>query len=93
MVYRSLCRTYLPRAIVVLAAAMTCAQSLAQVLRYTVKTEDGQTMLTSLTVSRGNDALIYDAGRLTGVQLIHFTGNGTNIADVSGRGAPWKKPM
>jgi len=71
-----------------LAAATATAPSRAQIRRYTVDTQDGQTVLTSLTVDRGTGPEIYNAKSLIGVRLIHFTGNGTNIAEVPGRPAP-----
>ncbi|MBC8872034.1 MAG: hypothetical protein H8E44_21600, partial [Planctomycetes bacterium] len=71
-----------------LVAAIASASSPAQVLRYTVDTHEGQTVLTSVTVDRGTGPLIYSAKSLVGVRLIHFTGNGTNIAEVVGRPAP-----
>ena len=71
-----------------LVAAIASASAPAQVLRYRVDTRDGQTVLTSITVDRGTGPLIYSAKSLVGVRLIHFTGNGTNIAEVVGRPAP-----
>ena len=75
-------------AVAFLAATTAAASSRAQVLRYTVDTQDGQTVLTSLTVDRGSGPAIYSAESLVGVRLVHFTGNGTNIAEVPGRLAP-----
>lgn len=71
-----------------LVAVITATSSRAQVLRYTVDTDDGQTVLTSMTVDRGAGPVIYSAKSLTGVRLVHFTGNGTNIAEIVNRPAP-----
>jgi len=71
-----------------LVLAIAATLSPAQVLRYTVDTDDGQTVLTSVTVDRGSGPLIYNARALIGARLVHFTGNGTNIAEVLGRSAP-----
>lgn len=71
-----------------LVVAMVTSSLPAQVLRYTVDTDNGQTVLTSITVDRGDGPVIYSAKSLIGVRLVHFTGNGTNIAEVVGRGAP-----
>ena len=71
-----------------LVAVIATTSSLAQVLRYTIDTDDGQTVLTSMTVDRGEGSVIYSAKSLIGVRLIHFTGNGTNIAEVVNRPTP-----
>ena len=88
MLHRIALCLFATRAVAVFVAVTAFVPLQAQVLRYTVHSQDGQTSLTSLTVDRGAGAVIYDARRLIGVRLVHFTGNGTNVAQVPGRGAP-----
>ena len=66
------------------------ARGQADVLRYTTTTtEDGEVILTSVTVSRGGRAAIFDPQRLIRVQVIHFRSRGgPNVVTEAGVGAP-----
>ncbi len=75
-------------AVAILFFAAISGSSQGQVSRYTIESRDGQTVLTSLTVDRGAGPVVYNAQRVIGVRLIHFAGNGCNIAEVVGRHAP-----
>ena len=74
-------------ALISVAGARVAAR--ADVTSYTVRVGGNDTVLTSVTATRGKGSVIFDAALLIRVKLLHFrAGSTANVASTVGGGAP-----